>query len=56
MTAACVAAAAIEAVIARHAVVRQLIENGWLHLWRFGPAQLQRYAAGQWLAVPAPAA
>ncbi len=49
-------AEAIERVLHQHAVVRQLVDHGWLHLWRFGPAQLQRYAAGQWLAVPAPAA
>jgi len=32
--------------------VRQLVENGWLHLWRFGETGLERYQAGQWLAVP----
>lgn len=42
-------AAAIEAVIARHAVVRQLIENGWLHLWRFGPSGFLRREQGAWL-------
>jgi uncharacterized protein YbcC (UPF0753/DUF2309 family) len=29
--------AMIEAVIAKHAVVRQLVENGWLHLFRIDP-------------------
>jgi len=27
--------AAIDGVIAKHDVVRQLLDNGWLHLWRF---------------------
>ncbi len=42
---------AIETVLRKHAAVRQLVENGWLHLWRFEGVQLQRYAAGAWLAV-----
>jgi uncharacterized protein YbcC (UPF0753/DUF2309 family) len=41
-------AAAIEQVIAEHAVVRQLVENGWLHLWRFDGSGLVRYAHGAW--------
>jgi hypothetical protein len=32
--------------------VRQLVDNGWLHLWRFGDAGLQRRAGGAWLALP----
>lgn len=46
-------AAAIERVIGQHAVVRQLIDNGWLHLWRFtgDGAALQAYRAGRWIAV-----
>ncbi|MCG2584758.1 YbcC family protein [Massilia sp. TS11] len=43
---------AIEAVIAQHALVRQLVDNDWLHLWRFDEAALLRYARGQWLPVP----
>ncbi len=41
-------APAIEAVIGKHAVVRQLLDNGWLHLWRYDGDQLLRYASGQW--------
>ena len=41
--------ARIEAIIARHAAVRQLIDNGWLHLWHVQGDQLARYASGQWL-------
>lgn len=42
-------AAAIEHVIAKHAVVRQLLENGWLHLWRFDAAcSFMRYGRGRW--------
>jgi uncharacterized protein YbcC (UPF0753/DUF2309 family) len=44
-------AAAIQQVIAKHAAVRQLVDNGWLHLWRWDGAHLVRYAAGGWVAV-----
>jgi uncharacterized protein YbcC (UPF0753/DUF2309 family) len=40
--------AAIERVIGKHAVVRQLLDNGWLHLWRCEGQQLLRYVAGGW--------
>ncbi|WP_019936370.1 YbcC family protein [Bordetella sp. FB-8] len=44
---------AIERVVSSHAVVRQLVENGWLHLWRWtGDERLVRYARGQWHALP----
>ncbi|SDP86918.1 hypothetical protein SAMN04489708_1342 [Paracidovorax cattleyae] len=46
-------AAAIESVIARHAVLQQLPGNGWLHLWRFGEAGLERREGGRWLPVDA---
>ncbi len=39
---------AIDAVIGKHAVVRQLLDNGWLHLWRLAPSGLQRYADAAW--------
>jgi uncharacterized protein YbcC (UPF0753/DUF2309 family) len=39
---------AIEAVIGKHAVVQQLLDNGWLHLWRFDQSRLQRYETGNW--------
>lgn len=48
--------AAIERVIARHALVRQLLDNAWLHLWRFEGARLVRYAAGGWRALQTEAA
>lgn len=41
----------IEHVIAQHEVVRQLLDNGWLHLWRFDGAQLRRYVGGGWQAL-----
>ena len=50
--------ATIEAVISKHAVVRQLLEHGWLHLWRFDGAGLRRYADADWQALalgPTPA-
>lgn len=37
---------AIEAVIGKHAVVRQLLENGWRHIWRFEESGLVRYEHG----------
>lgn len=40
--------AAIEAVIAKHAVVKQLVDNGWLHLWHVESSHLQRYDHGTW--------
>jgi uncharacterized protein YbcC (UPF0753/DUF2309 family) len=42
-------AEAIERVIARHAVVARLLDNEWLHLWRFAEAGgFVRYARGRW--------
>lgn len=41
-------ARSIERVIAEHPLVRQLIEHGWLHLWRFDADGLVRYAQGHW--------
>lgn len=43
--------AAIDRVIQTHEVLQQLLNNGWLHLWRFGPAQMERYSGGDWMAV-----
>ena len=44
--------AAIDAVLARHAVVRQLVDHGWLHLWRFGDdGGFWRVQQGRWQAV-----
>ncbi len=45
-------AGAIERVLDKHAVVRQLVDNGWLHLWRFDGARMLRYADGQWQPLP----
>jgi uncharacterized protein YbcC (UPF0753/DUF2309 family) len=42
-------AEAIERVIAKHRVVRQLLDNNWLHLWRFtDDGHHMRYALGHW--------
>jgi uncharacterized protein YbcC (UPF0753/DUF2309 family) len=41
----------IDAVIGKHAIVRQLLENGWLHLWRFEGDGFERYEGGAWRAV-----
>jgi uncharacterized protein YbcC (UPF0753/DUF2309 family) len=45
--------AAIDRIIAKHAAVRQLIDHGWLHLWRMHGTSLQRRAGGAWLPVQA---
>ena len=42
---------AIDAVIAKHAVVRQLLDNRWLHLWRFEGTGFEQYWHGHWRAV-----
>ena len=39
---------AIERVISNHAAVRQLVDNGWLHLWRFDADTLLRYEGHGW--------
>jgi uncharacterized protein len=39
---------AIDKVIRKHAVLGQLLDNGWLHLWRFDEAQLSEYVMGNW--------
>lgn len=44
---------AIEAIITRHTIVRQLLDNGWLHLWHYGATRLQRYDSGGWRDLPA---
>jgi hypothetical protein len=44
--------AMIETVIANHAIVRQLVENGWLHLFRIDPESgaVSRRAGDRWQA------
>ncbi len=39
-------AAAIDGIIAKHAVVRQLVANGWLHLFRIDPTDGEVYRRG----------
>ena len=43
---------AIDAVIGRHAMLGQLLDNGWLHLLRFEGRGFERYRAGAWTAGP----
>jgi uncharacterized protein YbcC (UPF0753/DUF2309 family) len=49
-------AAAIEAVIQKHAMVRQLLDNQWLTLWRMGAETLHAYRKGQWQVLGPPTA
>jgi uncharacterized protein YbcC (UPF0753/DUF2309 family) len=46
-------AEAIDGIIAKHALVRQLVENGWLHLFRIDPADgdVFRRGAEAWYAA-----
>jgi uncharacterized protein YbcC (UPF0753/DUF2309 family) len=45
---------AIDRIIATHDTVRQLVDNGWLHLFRLGGADCWRYLpGGAWAPVPA---
>lgn len=43
--------AAIDRVVAQHAVVRQLLDNGWLHLWCWQDQALLRYTPRAWQPV-----
>ncbi len=45
--------AAIDAVLARHAAVRDLVQHGWLYLLRLAPeaGRVERWRGGQWLTV-----
>jgi len=38
----------IEAIIRKHASVRQLVEHGWLHLWQLEAGVVARRIRGQW--------
>ena len=45
-------AASIDRIVQRHAIVRHLLDNGWLHLWRFeGEGFERRVAGGGWRAL-----
>ncbi len=46
-------AASIERVIAGNPLVRQLLDNAWLHLWRFTEGGFARYDSGCWRALVA---
>jgi uncharacterized protein YbcC (UPF0753/DUF2309 family) len=45
--------AGIDTIIERHAVVRDLVANGWLHLFRIDPDQplVEQHWAGEWRTV-----
>jgi uncharacterized protein YbcC (UPF0753/DUF2309 family) len=42
----------IDRIIARHVTVRQLVDNQWLHLFRFADAGIEWRHAGHWQAQP----
>ncbi len=39
----------IDAVLRDHPHVAHLVDNGWLHLWRFGTDGLERHVQGRWV-------
>ena len=43
--------AAIDAVIAKHPTIKQLLDNGWLHLWRFEQRGFAQFEGGTWSIV-----
>ena len=43
--------AAIDAVIAKHPTIKQLLDNSWLHLWRFEKWGFARFESGTWSIV-----
>jgi uncharacterized protein YbcC (UPF0753/DUF2309 family) len=42
---------AIGRVMAQHRIVKDLVDNAWLHLWRFDAHRLECYANGNWVAL-----
>lgn len=42
---------AIDGVIERHALVRHLVENEWLHLFRLSEQSVEQKRGGEWLVV-----
>jgi len=44
-------ATSIQAVIDANTILQQLLDNGWLLLWRYAGDALQKYAQGRWLAL-----
>lgn len=45
-------ARSIERIMQAHEVVKHLIENHWLELWRFDDTAFQRYERGRWVDLP----
>src|SRR5699024_1964691 len=39
---------AISQIIQKHAILKQVIENGWMNLWQYHDQSLMRYSAGSW--------
>ncbi|MYL24465.1 DUF2309 family protein [Halomonas alkaliantarctica] len=43
---------AIEGILERHEMLRQLVDHGWLHLLRWTPNGLERLAQAEWHPLP----
>jgi hypothetical protein len=39
---------AINRVIHQHTMIKQLLDTGWIYLWRFDQEQLLQYRLGEW--------
>jgi uncharacterized protein YbcC (UPF0753/DUF2309 family) len=48
----------IDSIVVKHAVVRDLVGHGWLHLLRIDPEQssVEQRREGRWVTVAAPSA
>lgn len=40
----------IDRVLGEHQMVKHLVDNHWLHLWRFAHSGFERYERGEWVA------
>lgn len=38
----------IDSIIAKHAILQQLVNHGWLYLWRYSGQSIQFYTNGSW--------
>jgi uncharacterized protein YbcC (UPF0753/DUF2309 family) len=41
----------IDKIIARHEVLQQVIDNGWMILWQYQTGRLMRRSSGHWAPI-----
>lgn len=44
--------ARIARILQKHVLLRQLIDNGWLHLWQIDGRHVHQYGRGEWALIP----